>query len=81
MKFLLTLVMCSGVANTCLPPFEVNQEFDGLYNCLMSGYAESVAKIEEIGRDEVNNNKIYIKFGCYPEVAQQEGEPASYQIP
>ena len=42
----------------------------------------SLAKLEEIGRDEVINNKIYIKFGCYPEaVVQQKGEPASYQIP
>ena len=66
MKFLLTLVMCSGVANTCLPPFEVPQKFDGLYQCLMSGYAESVAKIEEIGPEKINTNLIHIKFYCSP---------------
>ena len=66
MKFLLTLVMCSGVANTCLPPFEVPQKFDGLYQCLMSGYTESVAKIEEIGPEKINKNLIHIKFYCSP---------------
>ena len=66
MKFLLTLVMCSGVANTCLHPFQVDQKFDGLYNCLMSGYAESVAKIEEIGQEKIDDNLIHIKFYCTP---------------
>ena len=66
MKFLLTLVMCSGVANTCLPPFQVDQKFYGLYNCLMSGYAESVAKIEEIGQEKIDDNLIHIKFYCTP---------------
>ena len=66
MKFLLTVIMCSGVANTCLPPFQVDQKFDGLYNCLMSGYAESVAKIEEIGQEKINTNLIHIKFYCTP---------------
>ena len=66
MKFLLTLIMCSGIANTCLPPFQVDQKFDGLYNCLMSGYAESVAKIEEIGEEKINTNLIHIKFYCTP---------------
>ena len=66
MKFLLTLVMCSGVANTCLPPFQVDQKFDGLYNCLMAGSAESVAKIEEIGQEKIDDNLIHIKFYCTP---------------
>ena len=66
MKFLLTLIMCSGVANTCLPPFQVDQKFDGLYNCLMFGYAESVAKIEEIGQEKIDTNLIHIKFYCTP---------------
>ena len=58
--------MRSGVANTCLPPFQVDQKFDGLYNCLMSGYAESVAKIEEIGQEKIDTNLIHIKFYCTP---------------
>ena len=64
-----------------MPPYQWPEKFDDGYDCMVAGYVQALAKIEEIGRDEVNNNKIYIKFGCYPEVAQQEGEPASYQIP
>jgi hypothetical protein len=44
----------------------LNQEFDGLYKCLMSGYAESVAKIEEIGPEKIDKNLIHIKFYCSP---------------
>jgi len=33
---------------------------------LMSGYAESVAKIEEIGQEKINTNLIHIKFYCTP---------------
>jgi hypothetical protein len=32
----------------------------------MSGYAESVAKIEEIGPEKINTNLIHIKFYCSP---------------
>ena len=66
MKFLLTLVMCSGIANTCIPPFEVDKRFDGLYDCLMYGYDESVAKIKEIGPEKIDDNLIHIKFYCSP---------------
>ena len=55
------LVMCSGVANTSLP-FKGNQDLMA-YKCLMSGYAESVAKIEEIGEPEkIDNNLIHKNF-------------------
>ena len=66
MKFLLTLVMCSGVAGHCMPPFEVDKRFDGLYDCLKYGYAESVAKIAEIGPADIDQHLIHIKFYCSP---------------
>jgi hypothetical protein len=65
-----------------MPPYQWPEKFDDGYDCMVEGYVQALAKLEEIGRDEVNNNKIYIKFGCYPEaIVQQKGEPASYQIP
>ena len=58
MKFLLSLIICSGVAK-CLPPFKWPEDLMAQYDCLMSGYAESVAKIEEIGPEKSTKNLVY----------------------
>ena len=64
MEFILTVVMCSGVANICLPPHTFDTKFPTAYECMVTGYAESGRKIKEIGPDEVNQHEIYIKFDC-----------------
>ena len=66
MKILLSMVICSQVANTCLPPHPWPQLFNDTYDCLQFGYQESYKKLEEIGRKNVNKHGIYIKFDCYP---------------
>ena len=50
MKFTLALIMCSYVAGECMPPFIYDTKFNNQYDCLMKGYEESIAKIEEIGK-------------------------------
>ena len=67
MKFLLTLIICSQVAGTCLDPYEWPESFDSQYDCMMFGYQESANKIKEVGRQEVNQYNMYIKFYCTPE--------------
>jgi len=32
---------------------------------MLDGYTESYNKIVELGREDVNQYKIYIKFGCH----------------
>ena len=65
--FALVLYICSGVANTCLQPFVFNDQFDSAYDCMITGYDESKAKIIEIGPEDVNKYNIYIKFECLPQ--------------
>ena len=67
MKFILTLLMCSIVdgKTTCLPPFQSEAEYVDAYECMLDGYNESYNKIVELGREDVNQYKIYIKFGCH----------------
>ena len=65
--FSLVLYICSGVANTCLQPFVFNDQFDSAYDCMITGYDESKAKIIEIGPEDVNKYNIYIKFECLPQ--------------
>jgi hypothetical protein len=67
MKILLTLVICSQTAGTCMPPFEWPDRFRTQYDCLMFGYKESIKKMEEIGRTDVNQYNMFIKFYCTPE--------------
>ena len=52
---------------TCMPPYEWPKKFDTTYDCMTFGYEESLAKMKEIGREEVNKHDIYIRFLCTPE--------------
>ena len=67
MKFLLSLIICSSVAGECMPPYEWPDTFNSQYDCLMFGYEESIVKMKEIGRTDVNKYNMFIKFYCTPE--------------
>ena len=67
MKFILTLVMCSYASGTCMPPYEWPTTFNTQYDCMVFGYEESLKKMQEIGRTEVNKYNMYIRFTCTPE--------------
>ena len=50
MKIVLSLIICSQIASTCLEPYEWPDRFNTQYDCLMFGYEESLKKMKEIGR-------------------------------
>ena len=56
MKILLSMVICSQVAGTCMEPFPWPTTFDTQYNCLMEGYKQSIVKMEE---NEVSSSLSY----------------------
>jgi hypothetical protein len=66
MKILLSIIICSQVAGTCLPPYPWPTTFDTQYDCLMFGYEQSILKMKEIGADDVNKYNMFIKFYCTP---------------
>ena len=66
MKILLSLIICSQVANSCLEPYPWPETFNTTYDCMMFGYEESLNKMKEIGRLEVNKYNMFIKFTCTP---------------
>ena len=72
MKITLAFLLCSYVAESCLPPYIHPIEFDSEYDCMIAGYSQSLKKIEEIGPDDVNKYGMYIKFGCYESTTQGE---------
>ena len=64
MNYLLSILICSTVANTCMPPYTFEDIYDSSYTCLMDGYQKSIDKLKEIGQSEVDEHGIYIKFEC-----------------
>jgi hypothetical protein len=66
MKFILTFIFCSGMANSCLPPMEHPGSYPDLYTCLDAGYRESIVQLEKLGSVDVNQKMIFIKFYCSP---------------
>ena len=66
MKFLLTLIMCSYTEGICMPEYKWPDYFDSTYDCMMFGYEESMNKLKEVGREDVNKYGMFIKFYCEP---------------
>ena len=66
MEYVLTLIMCAVVEGKtlCMPPHTMTNYYVDSYSCIKDGYVKSHDKIVEIGREEVNKNNIFIKFGC-----------------
>ncbi len=65
MKFILGLIICSSVHQTCLPPHEWHETFNTHYECMIAGYNEAIDKAKEIGPEEINKYGTIIKFFCY----------------
>jgi hypothetical protein len=66
MKILLILYICSFTSGTCLPPYEWPIHYNDMYDCMQAGYKESHKKMEMLGRAEVNQHQVYIRFTCTP---------------
>ncbi len=74
MKITLAFLVCSFIAGECAPPIVYPIKFDDAYDCMTFGYSESLKRIEEIGREEINKRRVYVKFGCYIDKPEQKEE-------
>ena len=63
-ELILILFLCSATNNTCLPPYQWPVIFNDPYECMLKGYEEAFIKTQEIGRAEVNKERVFIKFEC-----------------
>ncbi len=50
-----------------MPPYQWPEQFNSQYDCLMFGYQESMNKMEQIGREEINKHNMFIRFTCTPD--------------
>ncbi len=69
MKILLSLIICSSIAGDCIEPYQWPETFRTNYDCLMFGYEESMNKLKEVGREDVNKYGMFIKFYCTPDTS------------
>ena len=67
MKFALYMIMCSLVAGECTTPHQMDTYYNDMYSCLNAGYEESLNKSKEIGKSDINEFNIYLKFVCVKE--------------
>ena len=67
MKFVLALIICSQTQSVCMPPYQWPATFNSQYDCLMSGYEQSIIKMQQIGPEEVNKYNMFIRFTCTAE--------------
>ncbi len=67
MEYVLVLILCSSVANSCLPPHIYPNTFPDAYSCMVQGYQSSLDKTIQIGPEDINSGEMYIKFGCNPQ--------------
>ena len=71
MKFVLYMIMCSGLYGECMEPHRMPPHYDTHYDCMMAGYEEAIKKQKEIGRKESNEYQLLIKFMCSYEKEKQ----------
>jgi len=64
MKYLLIMQVCSSIAQTCTKPVELYPMHNSYYDCATVGYIRGLNVVRELGEEEVNKQKIVIKFGC-----------------
>ena len=64
MKFALLMIMCSYVAGECMAPVPMDTYYNDMYSCMNAGYQHSLDKSIEVGEEQINEYKIYMKFIC-----------------
>ena len=78
MKFLLSLIICSQVAGTCMPPYPWPKTFDTTYDCMVFGYEESLKKIQDIKISEIKN--LIDSFNIKNEKFIQNSYSANFEV-
>ena len=64
MKIMLVMFICSAAAQNCIPPITSPELFKDEYSCMMAGYTTAASMTQDMGREDVNKHKIYVKFEC-----------------
>ncbi len=70
MKFFLFLWVCSAVNGACMTPaLQHPQPFNSHYECVHTGYLNGLEMVQNIGKEEVEKNRLFVAFNCKPETS------------
>ena len=62
-KFMLILKICSAMDGTCLPEQPVDI-YDSWFECGQSGTMNTLATLDLLDKDLINDNKLFVVFKC-----------------
>ena len=65
-KFILVLSVCSFLTGECKPPVQPPIVYDSWADCATDASVKSLELLQEEGKDNVNQYRLAVKFGCYP---------------
>ena len=66
MKYVIILYMCSFSTSPpqCMPGHILGIEFNTYDQCILEGYLQSHKTLKSLEQEEINKNKLAIKFDC-----------------
>jgi len=67
MKFILTMSLCSFVNNQCLPPVQIQTEYNSWKDCTISALKISEQLLNTQTIEDVNAAQLATKYMCTPE--------------
>jgi len=62
-KFMLILKVCSAIDGTCIPDQAVDI-YNSWFECGKNGTVNTMAMLDLMGEDLINQNKLYVVFKC-----------------
>jgi len=64
MKFILTMYICSAIAQQCGAPIVKTTEYNDFNDCLQNGYSKSQLILANYTAEQINQYQMLIKFTC-----------------
>jgi len=64
MKFILTIYICSAIAQQCGEPIVKNTKYNSWNDCIKDGYNQSMLLLDNFTIDEMNKFQTMTKFTC-----------------
>tara|TARA_R100000541_G_scaffold48578_1_gene55656 strand:- start:562 stop:777 length:216 start_codon:yes stop_codon:yes gene_type:complete len=64
MKFILTIYICSAIAQQCGNPIIIDTKYNNWNDCIKDGYNKSILLLNKFTIDEMNEFQTMTKFTC-----------------
>ena len=67
MKFILTIYICTAIAQQCGPPIVQPIKYKNWSECIFSGYEKSEILLKNYSVEQMNEYQMMTKFTCIEE--------------